>query len=228
MPDSEAAGYSADEYGQYEVADNDIQQSAGDGDEGIMRNAMGLRHALGHPRRDRRHRGPAQLAARADRRGDGRAPPGRRAHGGQRVGAARSSASAGARPSDVTARVRAAQGARGPRPQRAGVLRRRRQRGARARGRRRPAAVRLPADAPRRPPSTARSSTCSASAPGVGRRRVRPDGPGGRARDPAAARRARPAARRRGRAPRVLLASPDVSDRLRIDVDRGRARQRSS
>ena len=47
LPDSEKAGYSADEYGQYELADNDIHQSAGDGDEGIMRNAMGLRHSLG-------------------------------------------------------------------------------------------------------------------------------------------------------------------------------------
>lgn len=45
--DAEAAGYSTDEYGQYEVADNDIHQSAGDGDEGIARNAMGLRHSLG-------------------------------------------------------------------------------------------------------------------------------------------------------------------------------------
>lgn len=47
LPDSEDAGYSADEYGQYELAGNDIHQSAGDGDEGIMRNAMGLRHSLG-------------------------------------------------------------------------------------------------------------------------------------------------------------------------------------
>ena len=47
LPDAERAGYSADEYGQYELADNDIHQSAGDGDEGIMRNAMGLRHSLG-------------------------------------------------------------------------------------------------------------------------------------------------------------------------------------
>lgn len=47
MPEAEEAGYSADEYGQYEVADNDIHQAAGDGDEGIMRNAMGLRHSLG-------------------------------------------------------------------------------------------------------------------------------------------------------------------------------------
>ena len=45
--DEEAAGYSTDEYGQYEVADQDIHQSAGDGDEGIARNAMGLRHTLG-------------------------------------------------------------------------------------------------------------------------------------------------------------------------------------
>jgi hypothetical protein len=45
--DAEAAGFSTDEYGQYEVADNDIHQSAGDGDEGIARNAMGLRHTLG-------------------------------------------------------------------------------------------------------------------------------------------------------------------------------------
>jgi hypothetical protein len=46
-PSAEEAGYSADEYGQYEVADQDVHQSAGDGDEGIMRNAMGLRHSLG-------------------------------------------------------------------------------------------------------------------------------------------------------------------------------------
>jgi hypothetical protein len=45
--DAEAAGYLTDEYGQYEVADQDIHQSAGDGDEGIARNAMGLRHSLG-------------------------------------------------------------------------------------------------------------------------------------------------------------------------------------
>ena len=43
----EKAGYSPDEYGQHELADNDIHQSAGDGDEGIMRNAMGLHHSLG-------------------------------------------------------------------------------------------------------------------------------------------------------------------------------------
>ncbi|HEX8205100.1 MAG TPA: M14 family metallocarboxypeptidase [Solirubrobacteraceae bacterium] len=47
LRDSEEAGFSADEYGQYELAGNDIHQSAGDGDEGIMRNAMGLRHSLG-------------------------------------------------------------------------------------------------------------------------------------------------------------------------------------
>ena len=41
------AGYSSDEYGMYAIADQDIHQSAGDGDEGILRNAMGLRHALG-------------------------------------------------------------------------------------------------------------------------------------------------------------------------------------
>jgi hypothetical protein len=45
--DEEAAGYSTDEYGQYELADQDIHQSAGDGDEGIARNTMGLRHSLG-------------------------------------------------------------------------------------------------------------------------------------------------------------------------------------
>jgi hypothetical protein len=45
--DAEAVGFSTDEYGQYEVADQDIHQSAGDGDEGIARNAMGLRHTLG-------------------------------------------------------------------------------------------------------------------------------------------------------------------------------------
>lgn len=46
-PEAEEAGYSADEYGQYELADQDIHQSAGDHDPGIMRNAMGLRHSLG-------------------------------------------------------------------------------------------------------------------------------------------------------------------------------------
>lgn len=45
--DEESAGYSTDEYGMYELADQDIHQSAGDGDEGIARNAMGLRHSLG-------------------------------------------------------------------------------------------------------------------------------------------------------------------------------------
>lgn len=47
VPAAEDAGYSTDEYGQAEVADNDVAQTAGDGDEGIMRNAMGLRHVLG-------------------------------------------------------------------------------------------------------------------------------------------------------------------------------------
>ena len=46
-PGAEEAGYSADEYGQYELADNDIHQSAGDEDPGIARNAMGLRHGIG-------------------------------------------------------------------------------------------------------------------------------------------------------------------------------------
>lgn len=44
---AEEAGYTADEYGQYSVAEQDVHQSAGDGDEGIMRNAMGLRHSVG-------------------------------------------------------------------------------------------------------------------------------------------------------------------------------------
>ena len=46
-PGAEEKGYSADEYGQYELADNDIHQSAGDEDPGIARNAMGLRHGIG-------------------------------------------------------------------------------------------------------------------------------------------------------------------------------------
>ncbi|MBW3621457.1 MAG: M14 family metallocarboxypeptidase [Actinobacteria bacterium] len=57
-PDAHAQGYSADEYGLYKVGPNvgpahdlgvDVQvaQVAGNGDEGICRNAVGLRHALG-------------------------------------------------------------------------------------------------------------------------------------------------------------------------------------
>ena len=43
----EAGGYSWDEYGQQKVGDYHVEQTAGDGDEGIARNAMGLRHSLG-------------------------------------------------------------------------------------------------------------------------------------------------------------------------------------
>ena len=43
----EAGGYSWDEYGQQKVGDYHVTQTAGDGDEGIARNAMGLRHSLG-------------------------------------------------------------------------------------------------------------------------------------------------------------------------------------
>ncbi len=43
----EAAGYSADEYGIAAFNETDLTQTAGDGDEGIMRNAAGLRHVLG-------------------------------------------------------------------------------------------------------------------------------------------------------------------------------------
>lgn len=47
VPSIEEAGYTADEYGQAEVVDNDVAQTAGDADPGIMRNTMGLRHVLG-------------------------------------------------------------------------------------------------------------------------------------------------------------------------------------
>ncbi len=40
-------GFSSDEYGIDAVADQDVQQTAGDGDEGIARNLMGLRHTVG-------------------------------------------------------------------------------------------------------------------------------------------------------------------------------------
>jgi len=46
-PCVEGAGYTADEYGLQAVGDVDVAQTAGDEDEGIMRNAMGLRHAVG-------------------------------------------------------------------------------------------------------------------------------------------------------------------------------------
>lgn len=46
-PCSEAAGYTADEYGLDKAGQVQVRQTAGDEDEGIARNAMGLRHALG-------------------------------------------------------------------------------------------------------------------------------------------------------------------------------------
>ena len=44
---AEAAGYTADEYGLDKAGPFVVQQTAGDEDEGICRNAMGLRHSLG-------------------------------------------------------------------------------------------------------------------------------------------------------------------------------------
>lgn len=41
------AGFTSDEYGIRAAGSTDLQQSAGGGDEGIMRNAAGLRHAVG-------------------------------------------------------------------------------------------------------------------------------------------------------------------------------------
>ncbi|MGH2691798.1 MAG: M14 family metallopeptidase [Actinomycetota bacterium] len=46
-PCAEAAGYTADEYGRDALGDFDLQQTAGDHDDAIMRNTMGLRHSLG-------------------------------------------------------------------------------------------------------------------------------------------------------------------------------------
>jgi hypothetical protein len=42
-----AAGFTADEYGLYKVGPQEVIQTAGDEDEGICRNAVGLRHSLG-------------------------------------------------------------------------------------------------------------------------------------------------------------------------------------
>lgn len=44
---AERAGFTSDEYGLYAVGDQDLTQTAGDGDEGILRNAAGLRHTIG-------------------------------------------------------------------------------------------------------------------------------------------------------------------------------------
>ena len=41
------AGFTSDEYGLLAAGTVDVTQTAGDGDEGIMRNLMGLRHSLG-------------------------------------------------------------------------------------------------------------------------------------------------------------------------------------
>jgi hypothetical protein len=46
-PCTEEAGYTADEYGLNALGDFDLQQTAGDHDDAIMRNTMGLRHSLG-------------------------------------------------------------------------------------------------------------------------------------------------------------------------------------
>ncbi len=70
-PDCHAAGYTADEYGLYKVGPNvgpvtdtgvdiEVTQTAGDGDEGICRNAMGLRHAMGILAETRVMMNPAQ------------------------------------------------------------------------------------------------------------------------------------------------------------------------
>jgi hypothetical protein len=42
-----AGGYTADVYGLYKIGPNEVTQTAGDEDEGICRNAVGLRHHLG-------------------------------------------------------------------------------------------------------------------------------------------------------------------------------------
>ena len=42
-----AAGFTADEYGLYKAGPQEVVQTAGDEDEGICRNAVGLRHSLG-------------------------------------------------------------------------------------------------------------------------------------------------------------------------------------
>ncbi|MBC7374364.1 MAG: carboxypeptidase [Frankiales bacterium] len=42
-----AAGFTADEYGLYKAGPQEVTQTAGDQDEGICRNAVGLRHSLG-------------------------------------------------------------------------------------------------------------------------------------------------------------------------------------
>jgi hypothetical protein len=44
---AEASGFTADEYGLLKVGDQAVEQTAGDEDEGICRNAVGLRHSLG-------------------------------------------------------------------------------------------------------------------------------------------------------------------------------------
>lgn len=67
---SRAAGYTADEYGQYSASNEDLAQIAGDHDEAILRNTGALRHSISvlvesNQEPDMR-RGPGEAASQAE------------------------------------------------------------------------------------------------------------------------------------------------------------------
>ena len=158
----EAEGYSWDEYGQQKVGDYHVAQTAGDGDEGIARNAMGLRHSLGILAETRVDADPTNSLTEAI----DEAEVNRRrvlSHTILAYEALRYLDDSGAAASQITKAAAAAKAREGADARPARLLRRRRQRRARAGGRRLPAAVRLLPHRGRSTPRSATRSRCWAS-----------------------------------------------------------------